>query len=154
MIFETRNDWEVIIPFPELFKDPEARIYRAVEISLNVKILHVDILLEDDTDDEPIAYYQRLIVSRTQDALDLVSLKQVKDHWISLQTPKGFDDPNEEYSIWRVKEIYEAEGHFGQRTEVFVGVNNSRFIASATAEREGELKNMKLVYSKDAIDFQ
>lgn len=152
MIFDARKDWEVDLPLLKVFKDPDTRIYRMFEVALNVKLLHVDIMLVDETDDEPTTYFKRLILSETDSALSLVAREEVKDHRISLQTPRDVDDIIEGYKIWPIREIYEAEDHFGQRAEIFVGPCNFRYIDSPVAESEDELKYKKRIYFKEDVN--
>ncbi len=145
MYFEAQKDWEIEIDNSlfAVFGEPEKRRFPLIELSLNLKILLVDVEIEYEDDG---VFVHRYMFGSVDDALKFISQPRIKDSEISLLSRRC--DNAGDYGVSDLVEIIQAKDEADQLSHIFCAKNGKKYIDSALAYSEDDLKEFKTVYFK------
>jgi len=143
MYFEAQKDWEIDSALFSVFGGPEKRRFPLIELSMNLNILLVDAKIEYE--DEGV-FVHRFMFGSVDDALKFISQPLIKDCEISLLSRRC--DNEGDYGVSDLVEIIQAKDEAGQLSHIFCTKNGKKYIDSALASSEDELKEFETIYFK------
>ncbi len=143
MHFVAEKSWEVDSTIFDIFGGPETRRFPAMELSLNINVLLVDISVEDQ-DGETVT--RRFFFTDLNNALNFVKQEGVVGSSIALLTRRSVNDGS--YSVSDVVEIYEARDEFEQLVYVYNCSDGRTYFGPLFGGSEGDLTDSMCIYSK------
>jgi hypothetical protein len=140
-MFEADNSWRCIRSdvFQAIFPEQGIQRYRLIEISLNVQIFHVDILVEHGGE----LYWSRYLFDAFHDVLRFVTDDGVVECRISIQSCRS-DSGN--YSIKKIDRVFELIDYPGA---YFFETSERIFLRDSLHEFSSEKSKLVLVWSSD-----
>ena len=144
MHFVAEKSWEIDSEIFKIFGGPETRRFPAMELSLNLPVLLVDIAVEDEFGD---SLTRRFFFTETDNALNFVNQQGVVGGSIALLSRRC--DNEGDYSVSDVMEIYEATGEHGQPVHIYHCADGKKYFGPFFSGSEDELNSLTCVYSKE-----
>jgi len=140
-MFEADNSWRCsrLDVLQAIFPEHEIQRYRLIEISINVQIFHVDILLENGDE----SYWSRYLFDAFCDVLRFITDDGVVKCKISLQSSRS---DSGDYSIKKIVRAFELVNNPGA---YFFETSESTFIRDSIHEFSLEKSESVLVWSVD-----
>jgi len=140
-MFEADNSWRCsrLDVVQSIFPEHEIQRYRLIEISLNVQIFHVDILLEYGGE----SYWSRYLFDAFDDVLRFINVDEVVKCNISLQSSRS---DSGDYSIKKIVRAFELVSSPGA---YFFETSESKLIRDSIHEFSLEKSESVLVWSVD-----
>lgn len=122
-----------------LFPQSGIQRYRLVEISLNVQIFHLDILIESCDG----LYWSRYLVDTFRDVLEFVNVAGISEYRVSVQSARS---DASSYCIQEIQQVFEIKDHPGA---YFYGFDDGTFLPDSLHEFPFVTRNLRLVWSSD-----
>jgi hypothetical protein len=140
-MFEADNSWRCIRSdmFQAIFPEQEIQRYRLVEISLNVQIFHVDILVENAGE----MYWSRYLFDAFRDILHFITADGIVKCRISIQSCRS---DSGDYSIKKIDRAFEVNDSPGA---YFFETSEKIFLQDSLHEFSFEESKLMLVWSSD-----
>lgn len=145
MYFEAQNDWEIDSSIFSVFGGPKKRRFPLIELSMNLSILLVDAEIEYEDEDAAV-FVHRFMFGSVHDALKFISQPTIKESKISLLSRRC--DNEGDYGVSDLVEIIQAKDEADQLAHIFCVKNGKKYIDSALASSEDELKEFETIYFK------
>lgn len=143
MIFETRDEWEVLDPiYKVLTGDSGIRRYPLVKISLNLNLFHLEICKHFENEDVEI--WERYIFAFIHDVIDVLSAKEFDKIKISLQPARKLDRRGD-YHITTITEIIEQEQN--GKSYFYKCKDGATYDDSYNGECEKVSSDQKIIYA-------
>ena len=141
-MFETHDSAE--LPIPHGLGDPGERAWSYVVNRLFVPWMHVVRRVTYEEDGEPYALHETLFLTRVEQLLQLQKDPKAKVVAIDLASPGQLNGTGR-WKLDPLAEIWEGiePGTDGQKAYVYVLENGARYLDSALASSESELRNLR-----------